>query len=124
VHHDPHSKRRLRGACSSPRAGTEALIRSRAEVDLGCLLGLRRAWLAVAWRWRAVLPGLRSSTAQPGSADAGGAAGSDGYDSIWRGRSEAGQSSSRAPTTAMCSAKRWAGSAGSVPVKVFTLASR
>ena len=40
------------------------------------------------------------------------------------GRSEAGQSRSLAPTTAICSAKRWAGSAGSVPVKVFTLASR
>jgi hypothetical protein len=46
------------------------------------------------------------------------------YDCNWRGRSEAGQSRSRAPTTAMCNAKRWAGSAGLVPVKVLTLASR
>jgi hypothetical protein len=47
-----------------------------------------------------------------------------GYDSGSRGRSVVGQPRRRAPTTAMCRASRWDGSAGSCPVSACTRASR
>ena len=111
------------------RSWIEGLIRlPNTQVDLG--LGCRsravaggRGWLSrgAGGRCSQVSGRAHLSPAQPKRTAAAAYA---RYDSIWRGSSVVGQSSSRAPTTAMCSAKRWAGSAGSVPVKVFTLASR
>ena len=98
------------GWCGADRHRLKKLARRRA----GSVRGLFRPLRRPTRQPRPTLSGAKCCR------DAQGQLGGTSYP----GRLTAGQSRSRAPTTAMCSANRWAGSAGSCPVRAFTLARR